>query len=248
MKTNKKVDVIIPVYNSPEETGICIKSLYYHLSDCIESVHVHDDESDLPTQSPLQSFSYPNLYLHRSEQNRGFGPGVNYAFTFTNAPYILVLNSDTRTVGDFLSPLIEALENNQLIAAVNPAGNQFKQKRLNRCQKYAGLVKTNFLSGYAFLIRREAFEQVNGFNSIYKRGGSEDYELSRQLIDHGYWLAVHPTQQINHLGSISFNKISDKSMIMNKNRQIYFRRFPLSKTKKILISKLNIYKKLPFNL
>lgn len=232
-----EVDVIIPVYNAPEITRKCIDSLYAHLGDRVREVHIHDNASDLLTARMLDGLKHPRLRVYHAPTNTGFGDAVNQAFTRSQAPFILVLNSDTETRDDFLSPLQQAMRiAAPRLAAINPAGNTFNAYDLSRYMRRNGCVVTHNLSGYAFLIRREAFEQVGGFCSAFNPGFFEDTDLSRRLINKGWWMGVHPDAKLYHEIHGSFREASERREQMAKSRKIYYELYPVAMRQVVLIS------------
>lgn len=258
-----KVDIIIPVYNNFDLTKQCIISLYKNLKHHINKLIIHDDCSDNYTQHELIKLKhhiFPNIELHRSESNIGFAAGVNKGCSFATANYLFILNSDTQVLADIISPMLEILENTPNLAAINPSGEVFKLKKLNRflefpCDHNENLtyIKSANISGYALLIRTSIFNSLGGFNTIYGRGYYEDTELSRILIDQGYELAIYKTEDITHLGQSSFKTIKSKTNnfakeLINKNKQLYLQRHPSAEQKLNIATFTSDFNKLPIQL
>ena len=73
----------------------------------------------------------------------------------------------------------------------------------------------------------------------------EDTELSRELINNGYQLAIYPTQDITHVGQSSFKQLKANNKKVNnfakeliaKNKQIYLSRYPKAK-QQLVINKI----------
>jgi GT2 family glycosyltransferase len=242
------VDVVIPVYNAPRLTRRCVESLLAHLGPRLGDVHLQDDASDPPTAQMLDLLEDPRLRVHHAPRNQGFPRSVNEAFTRTRSEFVLVLNSDTEARDDFLSPLIEALMADSRLAAVTPAGRQFRSYDLDRYARRNGLVVTHNLAGYAFLMRRNAWEEVGGFDSRFGRGYYEDSDLSRRLLERGWWLGVHPGAKIGHTIAGSFNTLPDRYELMGQNRDVYYELHPGAKRQVVLISGAQPFAALPSKL
>jgi GT2 family glycosyltransferase len=246
-KLNDKVDIIIPVYNNLHLTIACIKSIYKNIQHTINQVIIHDDCSSQETNIGLNKINnnnYPGLKVIRSEQNIGFAAGVNKACSDATAPYLFILNSDTDIQADIISPMLAILEHNPKIAAVNPSGPVYSAKKLRRCHKIRttsecpGYIPSTNASGYALLIKKEIFDDIGGFNTIYGRGYYEDTEMSRVLLNKGYKLAIYETDKINHIGQASFNnpknhgnnqnkpKSNFAKELIAKNKALYLERYP----------------------
>lgn len=242
-----KIDIIIPVYNNVKLTIACIRSIYKHLKNNINQVIIHDDCSSIETNKTLVNHknAYPhslsNLTIIRSEPNIGFAAGVNKAakLASSNSNYLLILNSDTEILGNFLSPMLKILDTQTTLAALNPSGPVFSDKKLARCSKIKidnklSYINSANISGYALLIKKDIFNDIGGFNTVYGRGYYEDTELSRVLINNGYDLGIYQTDKISHVGQSSFNSLEPKEKksknfaneLIEKNKQLYLSRNP----------------------
>lgn len=242
-----KIDIIIPVYNNIELTLQCIKSVYNNLANNINQIIIHDDCSDQNTQTNLNALKtsgYNNLKIIRSDKNIGFAAGVNKAAKSASSDYLFILNSDTEILADIITPMLTILTNNSNLAAINPSGPVYKSKKLQRCQYQLADNKLKYInsaniSGYALLIKRNIFQQLGGFNTIYGRGYYEDTELSRVLINNNYQMAIYTTNKITHVGQSSFKQLKPNNKktnnfakeLINKNKQLYLSRYPKAKQK-----------------
>jgi GT2 family glycosyltransferase len=223
---DQTVDVVIPVHNAAELTRRCIESLLAHAGARLGRVQVQDDASDAPTARMLDSLVDPRLAVHHESRNTGFGEAVNRAFARTSSRYVLVLNSDVEVLDDFVSPLAHALDADERLAAVSPSGNELQGYDLDRYLRRAGCVESHSLWAYAFLVRRRAFEEVGGFDRAYGRGFFEDVDISRRLVDKGWWLAVHPDARVRHERHGSFAGVDEYREVFGRNRDLYFGRYP----------------------
>ena len=134
-----------------------------------------------------------HISLHRSVINTGFGGGNMFGAQFTNGDYILFLNNDAMLLNDCLSILHEYMEkhpkvgvctaqnydehNNHVISFDHDKGirklllgRSFLEKNWatqypKRKTAYTEPVTVNFVNGAFMFFRREAFEQVGGFDT-----------------------------------------------------------------------------------
>jgi GT2 family glycosyltransferase len=234
----KKVDVVIPVYNAADATRRCIESIYKHVGHKISGVYIHDDKSDEETANMLDEFDFPNLHVHHAEKNSGYGGAVNQAIARSKSDYVMMVSSDTVAEDDFLTPLIEALDEIPDLAALNACGEVFARKHLDSYDQSAGYVKSYSLSGYAFLVRREAYEQINGFDPYYGRGYFEDADIARRFINNGWRLGMHPKTFLKHEHQGSFKSIKGVNELYEGNKVKYFERYPEA-TKSIMLFSTN---------
>ncbi len=91
---------------------------------------------------------YPQIQLICFEQNLGFCKGYNKALKHLEAKYFVLLNSDIEVSSNWLLPMIDFLEKNKEVVAVQPKIKSFHQKTHF---EYAGAAG-GFLDkwGYAF--------------------------------------------------------------------------------------------------
>ena len=226
MQREDAVDVVIPVYNAPDLTRRAIDSLYARIGDRIAGLVAWDDGSDPPTREMLDSLSHPRLRVVHAAQNTGFGEAVNCAVRETRTPLVLVLNSDVEARGDFLAPLIDAMQRDPRLASVSPAGNSLSGYDLGRYPRVHGYVPAYALWGYAFLMRRSAFEEVGGFDRSFGRGFYEDSDLTRRLLEKDWRLGVHPDADLFHELHGTFKHVAEYREIVARNRAHYFERWP----------------------
>lgn len=232
---DKSIDVVIPVYNAPELTKRCIDSVVANLGKSIRRILVQDDASDIETREMLDSLQYQCVEICHAEKNQGFGVSVNAAVSCSDAFYVLILNSDTEVSQDFLPLLCVAFEADPRLAVIIPAGNSYEKYDLNRyLVRNGGYIQTHYLRGHAILVRRDAFQEVGGFDSAFGRGYYEDIDLGRRLDLRGWHYGVHPEAHIYHKGGASFGP--NRVILARRNRAFYLLRYPQARRNILLLS------------
>lgn len=119
-----KVSVIIVNYNSGDCLRRCVASVLAHRGD-VEIViwdNASNDDSLI-----LQKDVLDRIRLSRSERNLGFARAVNAAIRECSGEYVAILNPDAEARSDFISPLLDFLEQhgkNAIVggAVINPDG------------------------------------------------------------------------------------------------------------------------------
>lgn len=231
------IDVVIPVYNAPELTRRCVDSIVAHLGRSIRYIYIQDDASDAATREMLDQLPYECVRVHHAQKNQGFGLSVNEAVARSDAPYVLVLNSDTEASEDFLLPLCAAMEADPQLAVIIPAGNYYATYDLDQySRRPGGYILTHRLRGYAFLIRRDVFQEIGGFDPVFGRGYYEDIDLGRRLDLLGWRIGVHPDARIYHKGGGSFGRSFAYLELVRHNRNLYFSRYPNARRNILLFS------------
>ena len=243
------VDVVIPVYNSPELTQRCIASVITHLGAAIGNLYVQDDASDAVTHEMLDTLPYPQLQVHHAPQNQGYGKSVNEAVSRSKAALVLVLNSDTEIADNFLPLLCAALTADPELAVISPVHDHFFRYKPERYRRYSeGYIATCRFQGYGFLIRRDLFLSLGGFDLAFGRGYFEDTDLGRRLILQGWRLGVHPDAHIRHHGGASFGRGKSYRQLTQQNRSLYLSRYPEAQRNVLLVSTQLVLEDLPASL
>mgnify|MGYP006391830701 FL=1 len=105
-----EIAVILINYNSSEHSINCIHSIIEKTSKTLNyQIIITDNCSEKEDFLKLKSFcdetNFPNLELHRSQINTGFGGGNMFGVQFSNAKYLAFLNNDTLLKNDCLREL-----------------------------------------------------------------------------------------------------------------------------------------------
>lgn len=231
------VDVIIPVYNAAKQTRRCIDSVIAYLGYSIGTIFIQDDASGAETRSMLDSLPYQQLHVCHASQNQGYGKSVNEAVARSAADLVLVLNSDTEIHENFLPLLCKALADDPELAVVSPAHDNFFNYGVDRYQRRpGGYIATYRFKGYAFLIRRNLFVAMGGFDVEFGRGYFEDIDLGRRLDQQGWRMGVHPDAHIHHEGGASFGRGRSYRSLARRNRALYLSRYPEARQNILLVS------------
>lgn len=243
------IDVVIPVYNAPELTRRCIDSVVACLGRSIEHIYIQDDASGTETRQMLDHLPYENIHVHHAPKNQGFGASVNEAINRSHASCVLVLNSDVEVSEDFLPSMYAALVADPQLAVIIPAGNDYAKHDLDQyLRRPGGYILTHRLQGHAFLVRRDVFLEIGGFDPAFGRGYYEDIDLGRRLDLRGWRLGVHPDAHIYHKGGGSFGRGRAFRQLARRNRNLYYSRYPNAQRNVLLLSGNSIHAHFPPNL
>lgn len=240
------IDVVIPVYNAPALTKRCIDSVTAYLGSAIQHILIQDDASDSETRDMLDQLTHQQLKIHHAPVNQGFGASVSAAIARSNADFVLVLNSDTELIQNFLPHLLATMEADPKLAVISPA---LQKSNLGRyVRQPGGYVVTYRFQGYAFMMRRQLFLDIGGFDPIFGRGYYEDTDLGRRLDREGWRIGVHPDVIIKHKVGESFGRGKAYRSLVQRNREIYLSRYPEASQNLLVVSKGNVLTALPTEL
>ncbi|MDL2269201.1 glycosyltransferase family 2 protein [Desulfosarcina sp. OttesenSCG-928-A07] len=212
------IDVVIVNFNSGPWLAKCLNHLRCQTTRP-NTIYVVDnasqDGSDVIPDPP------DNLVVIKMPVNVGFAAGNNCALKASTAPYIALLNPDAFPEPDWLEALLRAAEDHpdmdffgsRQVCAENPEildgiGDVFHVSSLawrnghGRRQEPADLVEREIFSpcAAAALYRREALDQVGGFDEDYFCY-FEDVDLGFRLRLCGYKALYVPDAVVHHLGS-----------------------------------------------
>jgi GT2 family glycosyltransferase len=184
------IDLSIVTFNSERWLEAFWKSLAAQ-SYALEriSLLIRDNGSSDGTVTALRELI--GKYEHRFAsvslecgENVGFGRGHNANLARGNAPFFLVTNVDLT----FEESAIERIVRRAAADGEKVAAWEFRQKPYEHPKYYDPItLEVNWASSACILFRRDALEQVGGYEPRLFLYG-EDVELSYRLRDHGYVL------------------------------------------------------------
>ena len=223
----QQLAIVLVNWNSFELTKDSLESLgqtTFTNYDCIVV-----DNGSVDCSGDLIEKTFPQAIVLKSATNRGFTGGNNIGMEYAiekGYQYIMLLNNDVAVEPNFIEPLIERLEKEASIGAVQPliyfhhdrnliwnAGstyntllgicatpnyNQKDPQHLCRNQEK----KIDWITGCAFMIRSSVLKEVGtlkeGYFIYY-----EDVDLSFRIKKAGYKLSYVPSSVIYHIAGMS---------------------------------------------
>ena len=197
--------------------------------------------------------TYPEADLIALPENIGFAAAVNRGATIGEAPYILLLNNDARLGPEALERMRQALDNERVAAVgprlLGPDGqielsldrtlspwNEARFRVLGTLYgsgrgPVAALVRRRYarsrdvvsLSGACILLRREAFDQANGFDERFFLY-AEDVDLCLRLRQAGWRLRYQADAVVEHDRGASSGTAAAATALHYRRSQIAFYR------------------------
>ena len=113
------LDVSIVSYRCEELLRDCLRSLRDNPPAGEMTVHVVDNASQDGT-AEMVAREFPDVRLTVCEQNLGFSAANNIAIRAGSAPYVLILNPDTRITPGSLDRLLEVMESRPEVGMAGP--------------------------------------------------------------------------------------------------------------------------------
>ncbi|HVE51601.1 MAG TPA: glycosyltransferase [Casimicrobiaceae bacterium] len=119
------IDVVVPVYNAPQDVRKCVESVLAHTSVAHSLVLIDDASTNAGVREyfdELAQRQLPHLVLLYNEHNLGFTGTANRGMTRSDADIVL-LNSDTIVTSGWLDALLRCAASDERIGTITPFSN-----------------------------------------------------------------------------------------------------------------------------
>jgi len=223
------VRVIVLNWNGRKWLDGCLGSLRRQAGCAFEVVVVDNASTD--DSVALVRERFPECRVVALEANVGFAAGNNAGARGSSAPYLVFLNNDTEVEPGWLAALVRAVEADSGIGLVSSqvvymdrpdvidsagdgylqCGGAFKRGHGQLVDRAAVDSEVFGACGAAFLIRRELFERLGGFDEdffmVY-----EDVDLSYRARLAGSRVVFASGALVRHAGSASLGRISSNAV------------------------------------
>ncbi|WP_322923933.1 glycosyltransferase [Paenibacillus campi] len=216
------VSIVIPVYNQWEYTYSCLISILKHTPTNIHyEVIIADDCS---TDETVNIHNYvQNVLVVRDGENRGFLLNCNNAAEKATGEYVFFLNNDTNVQENWLSSLLEIMEQHDDVGMVgsklvypdgrlqeaggiiwnDASGWNYGRLEDPRKPEYNYVKEVDYISGAAILVRMELWKRLGGFDQRYVPAYFEDSDLAFGIRSLGYKVMLQPRSIVVHFEGIS---------------------------------------------
>ena len=242
---NPKVSIIIPHWNGIDILSECLESLLQTDYDNLEIIVVDNASTD---GSPdLISLNFPQVKLLENSQNYGYAGGCNRGAEIADGDYIVFLNNDTIQDSKWISPLVDFLNLNPKVAAVQPKilnfydrekfdyagaaggwldilgfpfarGRVFNDQEKDKGQ-YNKIRPVFWTSGTAFMIRKFDFESAGRFDeSFFAHQEEIDLCWRLHLMDKETWAI--PSSVVFHKNGATLPMFSRKKQYLNHRNSL----------------------------
>ncbi len=189
---------------------------------------------------------YPEIEIIQLHKNYGFADGYNKGLKDIETEYTFILNSDVKLESSSISTLIDILDNNPDICAVQPTimsledpgryeyaggaggwidtlGYPFCRGRiLDSIETENSAYKSKeifWASGAAMLVRTDVFKSLGGFDGSYF-AHQEEIDLCWRIKRAGYKIMHTDGAKVYHLGGGTLNYGSPRKTYLNFRNNI----------------------------
>ena len=241
------VDVVVPVYNAPDDVRRCVDSVLAHTPAGYRLVLIDDASPDPGVArvfADLASRALPHLTLLVNERNLGFTGTANRGMGLSRRDVVL-LNSDTVVTDGWLAALLRCAASDPAIGTITPWSNNAEILSYPRfCENNswptgadpAPLARAFARSavpsypdvptgvGFCFYVRRSMLDAIGGFDPAFGAGYGEENDLCMRAAAAGWRNVVADDAFVLHTGGRSFEK--QKDALVPKNTATLLERHP----------------------
>ncbi len=192
--------------------------------------------------------NYPEIQRIVLDKNYGFAEGYNRGLQQIEATYYVLLNSDVALTPNCWQPLLELLESNPQIGAVQPKIKSYQQKEyfeyagacggfldkygypfcrgriLDTLEKdhgqYDTLQRVFWASGAAMCVRAEVLHKLGGFDVTFF-AHMEEIDLCWRMQDLGYEIYCEPKSTVYHVGGGTLPNESPFKLYLNFRNNLF---------------------------
>jgi GT2 family glycosyltransferase len=245
-KAKPAVSIVIVTHEALPFTKLCVEALLAGTREPAAEVLVVDNGSRDGTVDYLAAAAQrdPRIHVVANTENLGFPAACNQGLALASAPNLVLLNNDTMVPPDWLSRLIEVLEDERagLVGPVtNRIGNEAEvctrydtwggflaEARARAHSRRGQLFEIPTVTMFCMAMRRDVFERLGPLDNAYGVGTLEDDDYSMRARRAGYRLLCAEDVLVHHFGEASFGRLyadGQRGRILERNRRLFEQRW-----------------------
>lgn len=213
-----EVSVVVPNYNGIKFMEACLKALKEQENAPEFEIIVVDNGSTDGSREVAES--YHDVQIVSLEKNYGFCRAVNEGIKASKAPYVILLNNDTRVFPDFVKALYHRITGDTNIFSVSSMMIQAKQPEFiddagdfycalgwayakgkdKPIADYEHTYPITAACGGASIYRKQVFDTIGYFDEAHF-AYLEDIDVGYRARLYGYQNVYEPKARVYHEGS-----------------------------------------------
>ena len=225
---NKKISLIIPVYNALREFKQCIKSVVKNFDFNIGEVIVINDASTKPVKVPKK------ITLINNFDNIGYLKSCNKAVQYASGEILVFLNSDTEISKGFCEKIIKCFNSDKDIQAASPISSNSANywipqilplRLMNKLIEKNPPIYPELFNAEDFCICvRKSFIDINGlYDEIFSPGYCEEVDLCLRIKSTGGKCVLIDNLYVKHLRHKSFKQ--DRLKLLAEHNKVLYKRW-----------------------
>lgn len=242
-----KTSVVILNWNGRKLLEQFLPAVLQHTVDHETEVVIADNGSSDDSLNFLRTH-FPQVPLIVLDKNYGFAEGYNRALQQVDAEYVVLLNSDVETTGNWLSIVINYLDEHPGVSAVQPKILAQKNKKyfeyagacggfIDRfgypfCRgrilenveqdqgQYDAIIPVFWATGACLCIRRKDYFEVGGLDARFF-AHMEEIDLCWRLNARGKKIECLPQSVVYHVGAASLAKENPRKTYLNFRNNLF---------------------------
>jgi hypothetical protein len=240
-----RVSVIIVSWNALPLLQQCLPSVVATNYPNLEIILADNASTD--GSGAWVAATFPSVLVVRHPENWLFARGNNAALPHATGRYVVLLNNDVEVPPGWLRPLVDVVERDSTVAAVQPKllqhshrdrfeyagasggfldrlGYPFTRGRMvNTMERdrgqYDDARDVFWASGAAILLRRRLLDAVGALDERFEMH-MEEIDLCWRLQRHGYRVRVEPASEVYHIGGASLPQGAPRKAYYNHRNSL----------------------------
>lgn len=213
---NKKISVIVAVYNTEEYLDRCLESLLNQTYKNMELVIVEDCSTDSSRKLLKKYKENENIKIFYNKENRGLSYSRNYGLKKSTGDFIGYIDSDDYVEPDYYEKLMRSIKDNKSDIAICDIKLVDEQtNKIQRCKCYTNDFDVCSVVNNGFA--------ASACNKLFKRKNIEKYPFAEGKVNEDIAVVIPTVIQAKKIsyadtcyfyvqrgGSIQNSKFSDK--------------------------------------
>ncbi len=259
-----KLAIVILNWNGRKYLEKFLPTLVKYLPTYAEII-VADNASSDDSVAFMRS-AYPSIRVIENDRNAGFAEGYNIALKQVEATYYCLLNSDIEVTENWIEPIIEQMDANEKIAAVQPkmlsydrrdefeyagaAGGFVDKYGYPFCRgrvfghlekdsgQYDTVMDVFWATGAALFVRSDVYHTMGGLDPDFF-AHMEEIDFCWRIKNAGYKIKVNPASVVYHIGGGTLPKNNSYKTYLNFRNNLFLllKNLPENRLRKTLVVK-----------